>query len=196
VSYPRTVEKLILEFEKLPGIGRRSAERLAFHILRLPRAEAAALATAIRDARVETRLCSLCCNVSERDPCEICSDESRTREKIMVVADPRDVRAFERAGIFRGLYHVLMGSVNPADGVEPRHLSLEQLVQRVRGGGIEEIILATDPDFEGDGTALVIFESLRRLPVRITRLARGIPAGSSIEHLNRAVLEEALEGRR
>ncbi|MBK9388461.1 MAG: recombination protein RecR [Planctomycetes bacterium] len=196
MGFPRSVEALVRELEKLPGIGRRSAERLALHILKLPHPEAVALARAIRDARVETRRCVDCKNVTDAERCEICADPERASSTLLVVEDPRDVEAFERAGVHRGRYHVLMGALNPSDGVEPRHLGIEELVARVRAGGIEELVLALDPDFEGDGTALVLAEALRPTGIKITRLARGIPAGSSIEHLNRAVLQDALEGRR
>jgi recombination protein RecR len=196
MGFPRPVEALICELEKLPGIGRRSAERLALHVLKLPHAEAVALARAIRDARVETRRCASCNNVTETELCSICADPARTKQVLLVVEDPRDVEAFERAGVHRGRYFVLMGVLNPADGVEPRHLGIDELVAQVRQGGIEELVLALDPDYEGDGTALLLAEALRPTGVRLTRLARGVPAGSSIEHLNRAVLHDALEGRR
>lgn len=196
MAFPAPVERLIRELEKLPGIGRRSAERLALHVLRLPHGEAVALATAIRDARVETKRCKSCNNVSERDPCSVCSDPDRDAGLLLVVEDPRDVEAFERARVHRGRYFVLMGAVNPADGTQPRHLALDALARRVGGEGVREVVLALDPDFEGDGTGLLVAEALRPSGVRLSRLARGVPAGSSIEHLNRAVLHDALEDRR
>jgi recombination protein RecR len=196
VAFPRPVETLIRELEKLPGIGRRSAERLALHVLKLPHADAVALARAIRDARVETRRCAMCKNVTDAELCELCGDPSRDASTLLVVEDPRDVEAFERAGVHRGRYFVLMGALNPADGVQPRHLAVEELVERVRVGGIAEVVLALDPDFEGDGTALLLADALRPTGVKLSRLARGVPAGSAIEHLNRAVLQDALEGRR
>lgn len=196
MGYPRSVELLIGELEKLPGIGRRSAERLALHILKLSHADAVALAKSIRDARVESRRCSICKNLTETPTCDICADPRRDLEVLLVVEDPRDVEAFERAGVHRGRYFVLMGALNPADGVEPRHLGLEDLVALVKQGQLRELVLALDPDYEGDGTALLLAEALRSTGIKITRLARGVPAGSSIEHLNRAVLQDALEGRR
>jgi recombination protein RecR len=196
VAFPRPVEALVLELEKLPGIGRRSAERLALHILKLPHQEAVSLARAIRDARVETRRCALCRNVTEQETCEICADPARDAATLLVAEDPRDVEAFERAGVYRGRYYVLMGALNPAEGVLPRHLGVDDLVAAVQRGGVRELILALDPDYEGDGTSLLLAEALRPTGVEITRLARGVPAGSSIEHLNRAVLQEALEERR
>ena len=195
MAYPAPLERLIEVFERFPGIGRRSAERLAFHLLRDP--EARALAPAIEDALRRTRRCGQCCNVAESDPCAICSDEARNRAKVLVVEEPRDVEAVERSGAYGGLYHVLLGSVNAAEGTEPHHLSIGGLVRRVQVSGIREVILATDPDSEGEATALCVLEALDAASsgVRVTRLARGVPAGSALEYLHRGVIEDALEGR-
>lgn len=197
MAYPEPLEGLIQAFERFPGIGRVSAERLAFHVLRDPQARE--LARAIERAAADTRVCRSCGNVTEVDPCSICSDPARDAGLICVVEEPRHVEALERAKVFRGRYHVLMGAFNPAEGTEVRHLSLAKLVERVRAGGVRELILATDPDAEGDATALVAIEALEsaldEMPL-VTRLARGLPSGSALEHLHRGILEDALEGRR
>lgn len=197
MAYPEPIEALVDAFQRFPGIGRRSAERLTFHVLRDPRARelAGAIERALRDAQ----RCRICCNVAERDPCRICSDAEREADVLAVVEEPRHVEALERAGIFRGRYHVLMGALNPADGTEHAHLTLAALVERIRAGGIRELILATDPDNEGEATAQLVLEaveSVGQADLVVTRLARGLPAGSAIEYMHRGVLEDALEGRR
>jgi recombination protein RecR len=197
VAYPEPLEALVLAFERFPGIGRRSAERLAFHVLRDP--EARQLGAAIARALEETRRCSACANVSATDPCPICADPARDAGLVCVVEEPRHVEAFERSGAFRGRYHVLFGALNPADGTEPRHLTIAKLVARVRAGGIREVVLATDPDAEGEATALLVLEELEKLPEPrpiVSRIARGAPAGAALEYLHRGVLEDALELRR
>ena len=200
MAYPEPLEALVLAFERFPGIGRRSAERLAFHVLRDPSARD--LARAIDRAVERTRRCATCSNVSETDPCAICADETRDASLVCVVEEPRDVEAVERSGAFRGRYHVLMGSFNPADGTEERHLTLARLVRRVAAGGVREVILGTDPDAEGEATALLVLEALESLgapagadALVVTRLARGLPAGSAIEYLHKGVIEDALTGR-
>jgi recombination protein RecR len=200
VAYPEPLEALVLAFERFPGIGRRSAERLAFHVLRDP--AALDLARAIERARERTRRCSVCCNVSESDPCSICADETRAAHVVCVVEEPRHVEALERSGAFAGRYHVLMGAYNPADGTEERHLTIQKLVERTRAGVIREVILATDPDAEGEATALLVLEALETAGALsegglvVTRLARGLPSGSGIEYLHKGILEDALEARR
>lgn len=197
MPYPEPVEKLVEAFERFPGIGRRSAERLTFHILREPRARE--LARAIDRAVEHAVRCSECFNVAEEDPCRICSNPRRVRELLCVVEEPRHVEALERSGVYQGLYHVLMGALNPADGTEERHLSLEALVTRIRREPPREVILATDPDAEGEATAGLVLDALDALEGErplVTRLARGLPAGSGIEYMHRGVLEDALEGRR
>lgn len=195
MAYPKPLERLIGAFERFPGIGRRSAERLAFHVLRDP--EALELADALKDAAANTRRCTECHNVTERVPCTICADAERDETQVLVVEEPRDVEAVERSGAYRGRYHVLMGAWNPAEGTEERHLTLRALVQRIRAGGIAEVILGTDPDSEGEATALLVLEAIDRsgLKPRVTRLARGLPAGSALEYLHRGVIEDALAGR-
>jgi recombination protein RecR len=197
MAYPEPLEELVQAFERFPGVGRRTAERLAFHVLRDP--SAAGLARAIDRALAGTRRCSVCCNVAEADPCALCGDEARDARVLCVVEEPRHVEALERSGAFRGRYHVLMGAYNPADGTEAAHLTVGRLVERVRKGGIGEVILATDPDAEGEATAMLVLEALEALgrsDLVVTRLARGLPSGSAIEYLHKGVLEDALAGRR
>jgi recombination protein RecR len=195
VAYPEPLERLVASFERFPGVGRRTAERLAFHVLRDPTARE--LAGAIERAVRETTLCRECCNVARRSPCELCSDPERDAALICVVEQPKDVEAIERSRAFRGRYHVLMGALNPAEGSEPGQLFVDALVERVRRGGVDEVILATDPDAEGEATARLVLEALgaAKLAVRVTRMARGLPAGGAIEYLHRGVIEDALEGR-
>jgi recombination protein RecR len=195
LSYPRVFEDLVAAFERFPGIGRRTAERLAFHVLRDPRS--AELATAIDRARTQTLFCSRCCNLSEQDPCAICSDPDRDASRLLVVEEPRAVEAVERSKAYGGLYHVLMGSLQPAEGVDVEELNIERLVARLCETPFEEVILGTDPDAEGEATAMLALEGIERagLAVRVTRLARGLPAGSALEYLHRGVLSDALDGR-
>jgi recombination protein RecR len=197
MAYPEPLENLVGAFERFPGIGRRSAERLAFHVLRDPAARE--LARAIDRAVEGTRRCGVCCNISEADPCSICSDSARDGALVCVVEEPRHVEAIERSGAFRGRYHVLLGAFHPADGTEAEHLTVEKLVQRVGRGGIRELILGTDPDAEGEATARLILDAIEAAAdpsLVVTRLARGLPAGSAIEYLHRGVLEDALADRR
>ncbi|MEX1026362.1 MAG: recombination mediator RecR [Planctomycetota bacterium] len=193
MAYPRPLEQLIATFERFPGVGRRSAERLAFHVLRSP--EAQQLSSAIVEAVANTRRCGECGNVTEADPCAICSDPERDATLLMVVGEPRDVEALERARVFAGRYHVLMGNYQPAEGVDARHLDLGTLVERARGA--REILLGTSPDAAGEATARLCLEALDRagVRVRVTRLARGLPAGSALEYLHKGILEDAIEGR-
>ena len=196
MAYPRALERLIEEFSRFPGVGRRTAERLAFHVLRSPEDWVRAFASAAIEARVKTLRCGQCHNTSERDPCAICADPERDRGSLCVVEQPRDVDAIERAGIFRGLYHVLLGSWNPAEGTDRDQLTLDALSSRARKGTFREIIVATDPDLEGDATALAARDALRGVSVKVTRLAKGLPTGTGIEYLNRSILADAFEGRR
>lgn len=198
MAYPAPVEALARAFEALPGVGRVTAERLTFHVLRDPRA-GRDLHGALQRALGEAKRCRVCGNISERETCEVCGDEARDASTIAVVEEPRHVEAMERARVFRGRYHVLMGALNPADGTEEQHLAIAALVDRVKGGDVREVILATDPDKEGEATALLVLEALESLgapDLRVTRLARGLPAGSAIEYLHKGVLEDALEDRR
>ncbi len=195
-SFAESLECLKEEFAKLPGIGRKSAERLAFHILMATPEKAMGLAFAIRDVKTKIRHCSTCFNLTEQDPCRICTDPARETDRICVVEQPRDLIALERAGGYRGLYHVLGGRIAPLSGIGPENLTLDQLTERVSTQGIREVILATNPDVEGDATALQVSERLAGLPVKMTRIARGIPTGASIEYVSDSILRDALAGRR
>jgi recombination protein RecR len=190
-----SVTRLIDELAKLPGIGRKSAERLAYHLLRVQAGEALALADAIRSVKENVRHCQVCYNLSEGQECGICRDPKRDRSLLCVVEQPRDLIALEQAGTYRGLYHVLLGRLAPLEGVGPEQLTIEPLVERVRAGGIREVIMGTNPTLEGDGTALYISNLLGGLPIAITRLARGITSGSVLEFANKEILADALAGR-
>ena len=189
------MQRLIGEFGRLPGIGTKTAERLAYHILRAPSTEAMSLAEAIRLVKQDNRPCSVCFAISESDPCEICTDPERDSSTICVVEEPKDLIALERSGGYTGVYHVLGGRIEPFEGRTTSDLTVDALVRRVGSNPVREIILATNPIVEGDTTALVVKEALQEMPVRITRLARGLPAGSHLEFAGRAILQEAITGR-
>lgn len=202
-AYPPAVDALIAGLTALPGIGRRSAERLAFHLLKASEPEALALAKAIADVKRTVRHCSVCLNLTEADPCPVCDDPRRDRSRVLVVEQPKDLIALEQTGMYRGLYHVLMGRLSPLDGVGPEELTVAELLSRVReparnpgGAAVEEVILGLNPTMEGDGTALYLADELGKLGVRVTRLARGLPTGSSLEYASKAVLADAISGRR
>jgi recombination protein RecR len=190
-----SVATLIDQLANLPGIGRKSAERLAYHLLRVHKSEALALAQAIRDVRENVRYCKTCYNLAEADSCAICADPKRDTTQLCVVEQPRDVMALEQAGVYRGLYHVLLGRIAPLEGIGPDQLTIEQLVERVRRGSFKEVVMATNPTVEGDGTTLYISNLLSEYDVRVTRLARGITTGSILEHTNKEILADALAGR-
>jgi recombination protein RecR len=190
-----SVSRVIEEFAKLPGIGRKSAERLAYHVLRVPKVEAFALADAIRSVRENVHYCATCFNLAEGEQCTICADSRRDRTQLCVVEQPRDLMALEQAGVFRGVYHVLLGRIAPLEGIGPDQLTLPQLVERVRSGEFKEVVMATNPTVEGDGTALHISNLLADYPINITRLARGITTGSILEYTNKEILADALTGR-
>ncbi len=194
-GFTDSLDRLVEEFRKLPGIGSKTAERLAFHVLKLPTDKAMALAYAIRDVKRNIRRCADCFNLSEKDRCAICEAQDRDRSVVCVVESELDLIAIERSGAFKGLYHVLMGRVSPLDGVGPEQLTVERLLSRIRAGGVREVILATNPDVEGDGTALHVAELLRSAGVRVTRIAKGMPAGSQIEYVSDSILKDALSGR-
>mgnify|MGYP002384866547 CR=1 FL=1 len=201
-AYPAVVQRLIDEFAALPGIGRRSAERLAFYILKSPEAEAMGLARAIHDVKKTVRRCRVCSNLSDAEVCGVCADPGRDRRTVLVVEQPKDLIALEQTGMYRGLYHVLLGRLAPLEGIGPEHLTLGDLLQRVdhadsNPGGVkvEEVIMGLNPTLEGDGTALYLGEQLRARGVKVSRLARGLPSGSSLEFANKAVLADAIVGR-
>lgn len=189
------VSDLIDQLGRLPGVGRKSAERLAYHLLRVSKGEALALAEAIRVVRENVTYCTACYNLAEGSLCAICTDPNRDQSKLCVVEQPRDLMALEQAGVYRGLYHVLLGRIAPLEGIGPDQLTIDALVDRVRRGNFSEIIMATNPTVEGDGSALYITNQLAEFPVEITRLARGITTGSVLEYTNREILADALTGR-
>ncbi len=190
------IEGLITEFTKLPGIGRKTAQRLSFFILAMPDQEARALAEAILQVKDRARFCSRCFNITDQDPCEICSDESRDATRICVVEEPSNILAIERTGSFRGTYHVLLGALSPLDGVTPERLKIGELLSRVSNGAVKEVILATNPNTKGEMTAQYLTEMLKPFHIRVTRIAYGLPIGSDIEFADEVTLTKALEGRR
>jgi recombination protein RecR len=188
--------RLIEALTGLPGIGPKTAERLAFHLLMVTPEEAMRLAYAIRDVKEKVRRCAVCFNVGPTDPCAICRDPKRDRATLCVVELPNDLWAIERTAQYRGLYHVLLGRLAPLDGIGPDRLTVQKLLDRCRGGEVREVILATNPTAEGDATAVYLQRQIQPLGVRLTRLARGLPSGSTLEYANRAVVTDALQGRR
>ena len=190
-----SLERLQACFQELPGIGPRSAERLAFHILRGPRGQATELAEALIAVKDKVIHCQVCYNLTESESCAICCDERRDREEVWVVEQPRDLIALEQTGMVRGVYHVLMGHIAPLDGVEPDDLTIKALIKRVRTQNVREVILATNPTVEGDGTALYLESLLKDSGTKVTRLARGIAVGSQLEHASLGMLEAAIRGR-
>lgn len=201
-AYPEPVERLIDEFAKLPGVGRRSAERMAFHILKQEREEAMRLSQAIADVKQNVKHCSICFNLTDADPCRICADPRRDAVTVLVVEQPRDLISLEQTGMYRGMYHVLTGRLDPLSGIEPHHLTIAQLFDRVehpqanpRQTKIEEVILGLNPNLEGDSTALYLSDELNKRGIKVSRLARGLPSGSQLEYASRAVLADAIVGR-
>ena len=190
------MERLTEQFARLPGIGGKTAQRLAFYMLSLPQEEAEAFANAILDAKRTVRLCPVCQNLTDQDLCDICADPQRDQSKICVVAEPKDVLAMERAREYTGVYHVLHGVISPLNHVGPDDIRIRELLTRVGEGNVEEIIMATNPDTEGEATAMYISRLLRPMGVRVTRLAYGIPVGSQLEYADEVTLLRALEGRR
>jgi recombination protein RecR len=195
-TIPLSVTRLIDEFNRLPGIGPKSASRLTYYLLRMPDEQAKSLAAALAELKEKTTVCQTCFNIAERSPCNICSDESRDRGIICVVEEPLDVLAIERTHEFKGLYHVLNGAINPIEGVLPEDLKIEELVQRLGRGGVREVILATNPNLEGESTAAYIQRQIAGKAGRITRLARGLPIGGDLEYADEVTLTRAIEGRR
>ena len=190
------IENLTEQFMKLPGIGRKTAQRLAFFVLAMPVAEAKAIAEAIIDVKDNARFCSICFNITESETCSICADPSRDSKRICVVEEPSNISVIERSGSFRGRYHVLLGALSPIDGITPEKLKIAELIRRVREDGIEEVIIATNPNSKGEMTAQYIKEVLAGLPVEVTRIAYGLPMGGDIEFADEVTLRKSLEGRR
>jgi recombination protein RecR len=197
-AVPRAVGRLIDAFARLPGVGPKTASRLTYYLLRVPKEESFELADALRALREETTFCSQCFNITNRgmDPCAVCQDESRMTNVICVVEEPLDVLAIERTGRFTGRYHVLHGALAPVEGIGPEDLRIEELVQRVQSEKIEELILATNPTLEGEATVMYLKRRLEGMAVRLTRLARGLPSGGDLEYADSNTLSQALEGRR
>jgi len=187
--------RLIDEFHKLPGIGPKSAQRLAYYLLRMPTVDAQALAAAILEVKERVTLCSICQNVTEVDPCRVCSDDRRDRTIICVVEEPLDILALERSRSYQGLYHVLHGAISPMEGIGPEDLKVTELLQRMRSDEVTEIILATNPNLEGEATAMYLTRLPKPLGVKVTRLARGLPVGGDLEYADDVTLARALEGR-
>jgi recombination protein RecR len=201
-AYPAAVERLVDEFAKLPGIGRRSAERLAFYVLKAEPAAAMAFAQAVRDVKETVRQCRVCFNLADGELCGVCADPRRDHATVLVVEQPKDLIALEQTGMFRGVYHVLMGHLSPLEGIGPSDLTVSNLLRRVEEPGsgpggvpISEVVLGLNPTVEGDGTAMYLADELKRRGVRVTRLARGLPSGGQLEYANKAVLADAVQHR-
>ncbi len=195
-QYAPPIARLVEEFEKLPGIGHKTAQRLAFHILNVPPGRAVELSNAIREAREKIKHCSICFSLTDIDPCGICGSASRDRGVICVVEDPRDIAAMERTREYKGLYHVLLGTISPMDGIGPEDIKVMELLDRTRDGSVKEVILATNPNVEGEATAMYISKLLKPFGIKVTRIAHGIPVGGNLEYADEVTLAKALEGRR
>lgn len=196
MSLPEPVLRLIDELQRLPGIGPKGAQRLAFHILRTPREQADRLTDAVRAVKEQVTYCSTCSNVTDSNPCAFCRDSNRDHRLICVVEEPQNVAAIEKARDYKGTYHVLMGTLSPLQGIGPDNLKIKSLVSRIGAGGVEEVILATNPTVEGEATAIYLARLLKPLGVRVTRIATGIPVGSDLEYTDEVTMHRALEGRR
>jgi recombination protein RecR len=193
---PESLQQLIDQFKRLPGIGGKSAQRLAFHILRTPREDAEQLCDAIRQVKDRVTYCTICNNITDIDPCRICADDTRDRRSICVIEEPQNVNVIEKTGGHRGTYHVLMGAISPLSGIGPDDLKIKGLLARLTAGGVEEIILATNPTVEGEATAIYLARLLKPLGVRVTRIAMGIPVGSDLDYADDLTMTRSLEGRR
>jgi recombination protein RecR len=194
--YPQPVARLIDALQRLPGVGPKTAQRLTFFLLKRPAEEVGELADALAQLKARILHCSACFNVTEVDPCRICSDPARDARSLCIVEEPNDLLALERTGEFRGRYHVLLGALSPLDGIGPEDLKVRELLARLEQGGVEEVILATNPSVEGEATAIYLAKLLRPLGVRVTRIARGLPVGGDLEYADEVTLSKALEGRR
>jgi len=193
--YAQPIARLIEELTKLPGVGVKTASRLVMHILRSSREDAENLARSIREVKEKIRLCSLCFNLTDQDPCRICQDPRRDGEVICVVSGPEDLMAVEKSGSFRGLYHVLHGVLSPLEGIGPKDLRIGELLSRLQGGKVKEVILATNPSVEGEATAQYLSQIIKPLAVRVTRIARGVPMGGDLQYIDQVTLSKSLENR-
>jgi recombination protein RecR len=196
MSLPEPLSRLVEQLQKLPGIGAKGAQRLAFHLLKNPREDAERLCDAIRDVKERVTYCSVCNNITDTDPCIYCTNPGRDNRLICVVEEPQNVTVVEKTRGFRGLYHVLMGTLSPLQGIGPDDLKIKGLLGRVGAGGVEEVIIATNPTVEGEATALYLARLLKPLGVRVTRIAMGIPVGSDLEYADEVTMSRAMEGRR
>jgi recombination protein RecR len=196
MARPDPLSKLIEQLQRLPGIGAKSAQRLAFHVLKTPREEVDRLADAMREVKDRVTYCSACSNITDVDPCYYCTDSTRDRRIICVVEEPENVSAVERTRDFKGTYHVLMGALSPLHGVGPDDLKIKGLLARVGNGAVEEVIIATNPNVEGEATAIYLAKLLKPLGVRVTRIAMGVPVGSDLEYADEVTMQRAMEGRR
>jgi recombination protein RecR len=194
--FAEPMARLIEELKKLPGIGSKSAQRLAFHILRSSDEDAELLATAVRELKAQLRLCSVCNNITDVDPCTYCTNVTRNHRLVCVVEEPTNIASIEKTKHFNGVYHVLHGAISPLHGVGPEHLRISNLTRRVDQGEVDEVILATNPTIEGEATASYLADALKKLRVRVTRIATGVPAGSDIEYTDEVTMHKAMEGRR
>jgi recombination protein RecR len=196
MALPDPLIRLIEELQRFPGVGPKGAQRLAFHILRTPREQTERLIGALRDVKERVTYCSVCNNITDVDPCGFCSSDARDLRTICVVEEPQNVAAIEKTREFKGLYHVLMGALSPLHGVGPDDLKIRELLARVGAGGVEEVILATNPNVEGEATAIYLAKLLKPLGVRVTRIAMGVPVGSDLEYADEFTMHKAMEGRR
>lgn len=193
--YGNPVSRLIEELSKLPGIGGKSAQRLAFYIINMPEENALSLSNAITEAKKNIKYCSICCNLTDNDICSVCDDLSRNKNVIMVVEDPRDMAAYERTREYKGVYHVLHGAISPMNGIGPSELKIKELLERLKNENIEEIIIATNPNVEGEATAMYLSRIIKPLGIKVTRIAHGVPVGGDLEYVDEVTLSRALEGR-
>ncbi|NLK38450.1 MAG: recombination protein RecR [Epulopiscium sp.] len=194
--YGQSVTRLIEELASLPGIGGKSAQRIAFHMIHMPKEKVRSLAEAMVDARENIKYCSICCNLTDEDICPVCSDDRRDSATIMVVESPRDMAAYERTRQYQGVYHVLHGAISPMAGVEPQDIKIRELLLRLQQQEVDEVILATNPNVEGEATAMYLGRLLKPLGVKVTRIANGVPVGGDLEYVDEITLSRALEGRR
>ena len=194
--YTPALQKLIDELGKLPGVGPKSAQRIAFHLIKLPEQDALSLANAIQEAKQKVRFCETCFNMSDEVICEICSDTQRDSSLVCVVEEPRDIVALERTREYKGLYHVLQGAINPIDGIGPEQLKIRELLERLKGNTLQEVILCTNPNIEGEATAMYLAKLIEPLGIQVSRIASGLPVGGDLEYADELTLGRALEGRR
>jgi recombination protein RecR len=196
MNLPRPVRKLIESFEKLPGVGPKTAQRLTFYLLHVPQSQLEIFAEALSTLKKNTVLCSICHNVSDKDPCAVCSDRNRDKSIICVVEQPLDVLALEKTGDYQGVYHVLHGAISPLNNIGPEELHIRELLPRLKNGEVKEVILATNPNMEGEATAMYLAKLIKPLEIKVTRLAHGLPVGADLEYADEVTLSRAIEGRR